>query len=630
MLNLPVVVSFGGISPAGRSSAHHGYRRLVIDALSAASAAATWRSLGALCGREADTPEQHRWLAAHSLVRRIERYDPMALPLQRPLESAAGNLFRLPTARLPTPLPPHWQLVEHGDDSHSSVRIDSATGCLLPGTQAGAVQAAGQLPSGFDPAALYPSRGHPRGLQMTIYGASDALGFLGLDWELLRRMVPPDAVSVYAGSGMGQLDDEGCGGMLRANLHGQRHSARQCPFSFGEMPADFINAYLLGSMGQSGAMLGACASFLYNLRCAVSDIQSGQARVAIVGCSEAPVVPEVIAGYAAMGALGTDDQLRALDGIPADQAPDYVRACRPFGDNCGFTIAESAQFLILFDSELALQTGAVAHGAVAGVCVNADGPKQSISAPGAGNYLSMARALGLARAVVGERALRHGSFVMAHGTGTPQNRVTESQVLDWAAQHFGIKDWPVAAVKCYLGHSIGAAGGDQLMAALGVWSEGLLPGISTISALAEDVSHKQLQLATEHTELAPEQASVALINAKGFGGNNASAVLLSPQRTEDLLAARHGRRALAAWRRRREAVAVRAADYDAASSRAELRPSYRYGEGVLAGAELQLRDGELRVPGWEQPLCLTVPNPYLDECADGGSAQTITGASDGS
>ena len=37
------------------------------------------------------------------------------------------------------------------------------------------VNSAGQLPSGFDPKDLYASRNHPRGLQLTVYGASDAV-----------------------------------------------------------------------------------------------------------------------------------------------------------------------------------------------------------------------------------------------------------------------------------------------------------------------------------------------------------------------------------------------------------------------------------------------------------------------
>jgi acetoacetyl-[acyl-carrier protein] synthase len=116
------------------------------------------------------------------------------------------------------------------------------------------------------------------------------------------------------------------------------------------MPADFVNAYVLGSAGSTGATLGACASFLYNLRLAVQDIRAGRARVALVGAAEAPITPEVMEGYAAMGALARTRGCAQLDGLAVRaMTPDYRRACRPFGENCGFTIGESAQFVVLFD-----------------------------------------------------------------------------------------------------------------------------------------------------------------------------------------------------------------------------------------------------------------------------------------
>ena len=42
------------------------------------------------------------------------------------------------------------------------------------------------LPPGFEPGG-YPLRNHPRGLQMTIYAASDTLGSLGIDWESIQK-----------------------------------------------------------------------------------------------------------------------------------------------------------------------------------------------------------------------------------------------------------------------------------------------------------------------------------------------------------------------------------------------------------------------------------------------------------
>ena len=80
------------------------------------------------------------------------------------------------------------------------------------------MHAAGQLPTGFDPEAMYQSRNHPRGLQLTIFGASDAINSLGIDWEQVKNIVPGDQISVYASSAMGQLDTHGSGGLLQSAL----------------------------------------------------------------------------------------------------------------------------------------------------------------------------------------------------------------------------------------------------------------------------------------------------------------------------------------------------------------------------------------------------------------------------
>ena len=63
----------------------------------------------------------------------------------------------------------------------------------------------------------------------------------------------------------------------------KRVTSKQLPLGLCEMPADFINAYVLGSLGATGATIGACATFLYNLRQGVEDIQSGRRRVVMVG-----------------------------------------------------------------------------------------------------------------------------------------------------------------------------------------------------------------------------------------------------------------------------------------------------------------------------------------------------------
>ena len=65
--------------------------------------------------------------------------------------------------------------------------------------------------------------------------------------------------------------------------------AKNCPLGLAEMTADFVNAYILGSVGATGANVGACATFLYNLRQGITDIRAGNCRVAVIGSSEAPI-----------------------------------------------------------------------------------------------------------------------------------------------------------------------------------------------------------------------------------------------------------------------------------------------------------------------------------------------------
>jgi acetoacetyl-[acyl-carrier protein] synthase len=610
---LPVIVGFGGVNAAGRSSGHHAYTRMTFSAQSATRRGRTLDALATLMGLGRGAA-QERHILDHTLVRRIEdqHFDVNAVSWNQRLPVLSDDQpvnFDLDRKFLPDIIPPHW-VVTATSVTHVNVQIAGQQELLLPTRREFEVKSAGQLPTGFEPGKLYPSRNHPRGLQMTVFAASDALGCLGLDWEAVTRRVAVDQISVYAGSAMGQLDAAGAGGMIKSRSNGQRVTSKYCPLSFAEMPADFINAYVLGSLGSTGASLGACASFLYNLRHGIDDIRSGRARVAFIGAAEAPITPEIMEGYAAMGALATEKGLRQLDGLAAEQEPDFRRACRPFALNCGFTIAESAQMMVLFDDELAMELGATMFGAATDVFVNADGHKKSISGPGVGNYITMAKAVAAARAIVGDAALRRGGFVQAHGTGTPQNRVTESEILSRTAQVFGIEEWPVLAAKCYLGHSIGAAAGDQISTTLGIWQHGILPGITTIEDIAGDVRQDHLAIRNQHREVDLEQQSYAIINSKGFGGNNASATLLSPGTAQRMLQMRYSDREWQGWERANEAVRERQQAYDDGMIAGTVEPIYRFDHGVLHDSDIAMSAQALTIGGFE--VRLDSASPYLD------------------
>ncbi len=613
MSRLPVIVGFGGINPAGRSSSHHAYRRLVIDRLDQPLADDTYRSLAALMNLESvDKP----YILNHTLIRKIENnlFDPESIRTNKAAELGAADTqsisFIIKRNQLPDTIPQSWQLKDI-EKSRVLVTCNDNLDVLFPDQRDSRVKSGGQLPSGFSPETLYQSRNHPRGLQLTVYGASDAINSLGIDWDDVRQKIPADQISVYASSAMGQLDTNGAGGMLQASLLGKRVSARNCPLSLAEMIADFINAYVLGSVGTTGANVGACATFLYNLRQGIQDIRSGKFRAVMVGASEAPLTPEVIEGYRVMNALAEDDALNEIDGIESGPA-DNTRACRPFAENCGFTLSEASQFVILFDDDLAMEMGANIYGSVADVFINADGFKKSIPGPGIGNYITMGKSMGVIRSILGDDAVKHRSYIQAHGTGTPQNRVTESHIFNELAKSFGIQNWPVAAIKSYLGHSLATAAGDQIAASLGVWAHGIIPGIKTIDAVADDVHNSHLEILLDHREIDAEQIDTAFINSKGFGGNNATAAILSPHVTRQMLEKKHGSRALDKRDKLNEKVLENTIAYDAATTAGENKTIYNFGVGVVAGEELELTSDKITIPGYGNSIDLNVDNPYED------------------
>ncbi len=613
MSRLPVIVGFGGINAAGRISCHHAYRRLVVDVLDDADRALTYRSLATLMNLQEDPnhPTTRKYIDDHTLIRRIELFDPDTIRWNREVSLKAEDAplrFVISKRQLPSRLPEGWAVQDH-DARNVSVTLRGTLKTLLPDQRASRVSSAAQAPTGFDPAALYPARSHPRGLQLTLFGASDALRSSGLSLGTLKGSAAPDHFAAYSTSALSQLDPEGYGGMLQNAMIGKRVTSKCGALGLPEMPGDFINAYVLGSVGGTGGILGACATFLYSVRQGVEDIVSGARRVVVAGNSEAPILPDVIEAYRTMGALSEDEAIMALDG---SSTPDLRRTCRPFSSNAGFTAGEAATYVLMMDDELAMQLGAEILGSVPAVYINADGYKKSIPGPGIGNYLTVAKAAAMARSLLGERGLRHGTHVQAHGTGTPQNRVTESHILNEIAKLHGIDNWLVSAAKAYVGHTMAAAGGDQLASAMGAWQHGWVPGITTIDHIAEDVHDSNLQLPMQHVEIDPAEMPGTLINSKGFGGNNATGVFLSPDFSRRMLEKRWGKAAFAKYRKRNEAVREARAAYDEAMLEQTMPSIYEFGEGVLEGEDLTIGADRIDVPGFELPVLLEPDNPFTD------------------
>ncbi|WP_293264471.1 beta-ketoacyl synthase [Neptunomonas sp.] len=635
MSHLPLIVGFGGINPAGRSSFHHAYRRLIFDKLDQKNQQNTLLGLATLMGL-ASYKEGHYFnksgeqfpiesllsnikdqLLSSTLIRRIETdcFDVNKVTFNKSASLQKTNnesiCFTLRKRHLPNRIPENWS-VTPASGQDVEVTVSGTLDAIFLDYKTALVQSAGQLPSGFQPGKLYQSRNHPRNLQMTVFSASDALLSTGIPYEDILNRISPDQIAVYASNSIGQLDDFGFGGLTKYPSIGKRTSSKQMPLGYAQMPADFVNAYILGNVGTTGGSLGACATFLYNLRSGIQDISSGRRKVVMVGGSDAPITQEVIEGFRAMGALAEDKDLRVLDKLTELTDEHYRKACRPFGNNCGFTIGESSQFILLMSDDLALELGAEVYGTIPDVFVNADGHKKSISAPGIGNYITLGKAASLVKNILGKESLQQRSYVQAHGTSTPQNRVTESHVINEIAKAFDIKSWPVAAIKCYLGHSQGTAGGDQLTTSLGTWAYGYIPGISTTDEIASDVHQSNLLFSQQHLEVGIQGMDSVILNSKGFGGNNASAPVLAPHIAKQMLLAKHGKNKIAEWESKKTITLARANDYDQQTTLGLTRPIYHYDQNVLAGDDLEITEDSIRLPGFENKIDLNTPNPFSD------------------
>ncbi|NRA56075.1 MAG: beta-ketoacyl synthase [Gammaproteobacteria bacterium] len=629
MVTLPIIVGMGGINASGRTSFHQGFRRIIIEKLTSQARQDTYIGLASLMNlikckdgvftdqdNNVVAPEQVETLfgeqiLAGTLIRKIENnhFDPDATHCHKnmTLHPSDGHInFTTRAKDLPQPLPSTWTITKL-EDGQAWVEIEEELVIKHDSYRDNPIKAAGQFPTGFKPETLYNSRYQARGLQATIFGATDAIRSVGIEWDTILDKISPDMVGTYSGSMVGQMQADGLGGLMKNRLNGARVSSKNLALGLNTMPTDFINGYVTGSVGVTHTATGACATFLYNLRTAVADMQSGKIRLAIVGNADSLITPEIIEGFGNMSALANEEGLKRLDN---SEHADHRRTSRPFGNNCGFTIGEAAQFFVIMDDALAIEMGANILGSVADVFVNADGIKKSITAPGPGNYITMAKSVALATSIVGADSVSKHSFILAHGSSTPQNRVTESLIYDRVAKNFNINNWPIAAPKAYLGHTIGPASGDQLAWALGIFAHDIMPGITTIDKVADDVHDERLNIAIDHWQCQP--MDVAFINSKGFGGNNATATVLSPNKTLAMLTKRYGDVAISEYQQKLAAVKIEQAIYQQQADNGQFKLIYRFGQGMIDDSEIELTQTSMKIPGFNHPIDLPQHNPFDD------------------
>ncbi len=352
----------------------------------------------------------------------------------------------------------------------------------------------------FDPSGVLGSkeaRRTDRNAQMALVATAEALGQAG------ELGTDPARVAVIAGTGVGGITTLESQIQVRLERGPSRVSPMLIPMMMANAAAGLISL-THGFNGPSLCVATACASGANAIGEAVELIRAGRADAAVAGGTESTITPTALAAFSRMGALSARND-------------DPAAASRPFDvDRDGFVMGEGAAFFVLEEWERAVSRGATILGEIAGYGRTCDAHHITAPSPdGSGAVACMQEAL--ADAGVDPAAVSH---VNAHGTSTPLNDRAEAEAL---TKVFGAAALPVTSTKGVTGHLVGAAGAVEAVVALETARTGLVPPTANFAAGDPEVAIDVVAGSPRQVGPGP-----ALSNSFGFGGHNASLLLLPP------------------------------------------------------------------------------------------------------
>jgi 3-oxoacyl-[acyl-carrier-protein] synthase II len=319
------------------------------------------------------------------------------------------------------------------------------------------------------------------------------------DAALDTEKVDATRFGVLVGSGIGGLET------LLGNYEALRTKGpdRVSPFLIPMLIVNMASGVIsmrMGAKGPNSAVVTACATGNHAIGDAAKIIERGDADVMIAGGAEAIIIPLAIAGFAQMKAMSTRND-------------DPAHASRPFdAERDGFVCGEGAGLLVLESLEHARERDARIYAEVVGYGMTGDAHHMTAPDPeGDGAVRAMAGALrdaGLEPSVVG--------YINAHGTSTPYNDKFETLAIK---RVFGdhARKLAVSSTKSMTGHLLGAAGGIEAVATTFAIYHGMLPPTINYEKPDPDCD---LDYVPNHAR--KQEVEVALSNAFGFGGTNAT------------------------------------------------------------------------------------------------------------
>lgn len=387
----------------------------------------------------------------------------------------------------------YWRLLEEGHNGVDRISLFDATDY--------SARIAAEVRD-FDPEKWMDrkeARRADRVIQFSVAAAEMAVEDASLNVDNLD----PDRFGVFIGSGEGGISTS-YEGMKTLMEKGPSRVGPFCvPMMLSNMPAAYV-AIRFGAKGPNICVVTACASATHTMGEAFHTIVRDDADIILAGGAEAAITQVAVAGFAAMKALSTRND-------------DPSHASRPFDlDRDGFVMGEGAGVLVFEELEHARRRGARIFAEVKGFGSTCDA--YHITAPdpdGSGPAKAMLLAVKRAGWEPAEVDLING-----HGTSTSLNDKMESAAIRRAFGDAADRIL-VNSTKSMIGHTLGAAGA--------------LETIAAVQSIVEGVVHPTRNCVNPDPEcpinIVPDGKSLKvdisrlLVNNFGFGGHNAVAAI---------------------------------------------------------------------------------------------------------
>lgn len=340
--------------------------------------------------------------------------------------------------------------------------------------------------------------------QYGVVAARQAVADAKLDGEDIDK----NRVGVIVAAGIGGLHTF----ELEAGYYAMHEESgpRYNPFFIPKMIADIASGHVsmeYGFHGPNYGVVSACASSNNAIIDAFNLIRLGKADAIVAGGAEAAIYPAGVGGFNAMHALST-----------RNDSPET--ASRPFSaSRDGFVMGEGSAILVLEELEHALKRGAHIYAEVAGGGMSADAYHLTATHPeGLGAKLAMQNALddaGLKTTDI--------DYINVHGTSTPVGDVSEIKaIVDLFGDH--AKKLNISSTKSMTGHLLGATGALEAMFSVLAVKEDIVPPTINHEEGDED-ENIDYSLNFTFNKAQERTVNVALSNAFGFGGHNATVIV---------------------------------------------------------------------------------------------------------